>query len=100
MASTIVKVQTTTRIKHSLVVVKDGVPSFEEQPDFIVKGTVTDERAKRLLEKKYGKERQVVFLSAKPETHRYVMDFDDFLRYARVEDEDTESAEESESSQE
>ena len=89
MAAQIVKNLTVTRVKFSIVEVVDGVPSFNEQPDAVFRGEVSAERVKKLLAKEYG-DKTVVILGIDSGRHRFVMNFDDFVRNAVIADESAE----------
>lgn len=86
MAGQIVKNLTVTRVSFRLVEVNDGVPSFIEKPDAIFRGEVSKERAKKLLAKQYGEDASIVLLNVDSGRHRFVMDFDTFVRNAVIED--------------
>ena len=85
MAS-ISKTASATRIKYSIIKVVDGEVQTEAQPDAVFQGIMSSEKAKRMLTKRLGKDVMFVITEVTTGQHRYVMDFETFIRNAKIED--------------
>lgn len=98
MAFQIIKNLTVTRVQYQLVELLDGIPVLVPKPEAVFRGVVSKERVKKLLAQRYGSDTTIFIAAIESGPHRFVMDFEDFVRGARVEDiaqngEDTATAE-------
>lgn len=86
MAFQIIKNLTVTRVKYQLVELPDGIPTLVPQPDAVFRGIVPKERVKKLLAQRHGVDATIFIVDIDSGPHRFVMDFEDFVRTAQIED--------------
>ena len=86
MSSPIIKDMAVTSVRYSIARVVDGVPTFFEQPMAVFKGLLSAEKVNKLLAKQLGK--NVVFMVSEVDAakHRFVMQFEEFVRLASIDD--------------
>lgn len=93
MSFQIIKNLTVTQVKYQLVELPNGVPTLVPQPDAVFRGVVSKERVKKLLTQRHGSDATIFIVDIDSGAHRFVMDFEDFVRAAHVEDIEKNAAE-------
>lgn len=88
MRKQMTKEVTSTVIKLATIEVSDGVPMAVELPPEILLGSVTPDKAQKILSKQLGKD--VTVLSAEPKTEVYVMDVEEFIQLASLKEDEVE----------
>lgn len=83
---------TKTTIKVAKMEVQEGKPVAVQLPDEVKLGNVKIERAQRMMDKQY-KGQSVTVLEVQPETTVYEMEVEDFIKVARVKEEQQEDQE-------
>lgn len=86
MAKMIAKTLHVTRVSFKTVVVEDGVPHFEAHPDAVFSGKISEARAKRMLQGRYGKDSMLVITNVDAGQHRFEMPLEFFVQNATISD--------------
>lgn len=86
MRATMTKEVTHTTIKIAEMVVVDGLPMAQPLDDHIVLGNVNMEKAQKIVNKEFGT--SVTVFGVEPETKVYEMKVEDFIKIAKVKDEE------------
>lgn len=73
-----------TTIKAIIVRVEQGEPVTEKLPDTVVLGTLSQEKAQKLMEETH---KQVTVYRVKSETKVYEMAVEDFIQHAKIKEE-------------
>lgn len=92
MRKLMTKEVTKTNVKLAQMVMEDGQPKAITLPDEVLIGNITQERAQRELNKKF--DHPVTVFGVEPETTVYEMEVEEFIKYARVKEDDQEETEE------
>lgn len=91
MRTTITRRIAQTTIHPVKVTFENGAPKTEPIEPIIVHGEITPEQAKRIVNKKFGKDGNVVVAKMVSEEKQYEISVDDFVKYAKVVEEKTEN---------
>lgn len=73
---------TKTTVKLAIMEIVDGTPQAKVLPDEVLIGNVSQEKAKKELDKKIGK--PVTVFEVKPETEVYEMEVEKFVQLAEL----------------
>lgn len=77
---------TKTTVKIAKIEMIDGLPQAVELPDEVLIGNVNEERAAGTLKTKF--DHPITVLGVEPNTEKYRMSVEDFLKHAEVVTED------------
>ena len=91
MRTTITRRIAQTTIYPVKVTFENGEPKTEPIDTIIVHGEITPEQAKRIVNKKFGKDGNVVVAKMVSEEKQYEISVDDFVKYAKVVEEKSEA---------
>lgn len=90
MRKTMTKEVTQTTVKVAKMEMVNGKPEAVELPDEVILGNVSMERAQRILNKKYGE--PVTVFAVQPDTKVYELEVEEFIKVARVKEDEKEKA--------
>ena len=82
MRKTITKKILSSDISSFRITVKDGIPSFEELPLITVIGKVSEQKALKEIQNRYGKGNQYSIGKIEVKENLYSIKIDDFLAIA------------------
>lgn len=82
MAGKVIRELNVTKISYSKIVVKDGVPAFEPQPDAVFRSLMDDRKAEKALRKMLGPDVQIYISKVDSGRKRLAMSLEDFVSHA------------------